>query len=89
MWYLDRFSLTPFDERYLKVPFEWMEFSYLKFMETVDPEKLRDWYLSKKTEDKKNENYEEELQSYLPEFKKAQYTEEQIEGIMQAFRDTK
>jgi len=58
-------------------------------METVDPEKLRDWYLSKKAEDKKNEIYEEELQSYMPEFQKAQYTDEQIEGIMQAFRDTK
>ncbi len=89
MWYLDRFSLTPFDERYLKVPYEWMEFSYLKFMETIDPEKLRDWYLMKKAEEKKNENYEEELQSYLPEFKKAQYTEDQIKDIMQAFRDTK
>jgi len=66
-----------------------MEFTYLKFMETVDPEKLRDWYLAKKAEDKKNEKYEKELQSYLPEFKKAQYTTEQIEGIMQAFRDTK
>lgn len=86
---MDRFSLTPFDERYLKVPYEWMEFSYLKFMETIDPEKLRDWYLSKKAEDKKNEKYEEELQSYLPEFKEAQYTDEQIEDIMQAFRDTK
>ena len=69
MWYLDRFSLTPFDERYLKVPYEWMYFTYQKFMENYNPEEIRIWYRhkkakekEKKTEDKKNKAFEKQIE---------------------------
>ena len=86
---MDRYQLTPFDDRYLKVPYEWMDFTYLRYMENPDSGLLRDFYLFKKIEAEKNADYEEELQSYIPEFKAAGYNKEQYEDIMDKFRETK
>ena len=72
---MDSKSLTPFDDRYLEVPYEWMEFSYLRFMESPSNEAYRDWYLMKKAEDKKNEAYEAELKLQVPALKDSRYTE--------------
>ena len=89
MWYMETFSLTPFEDRYLVVPYEWMEFSYLQFMENPGNEAYRDWYLMKKAEDKKNEEYEKNLKAQVPALQDSRYTETEINDIMKAFRDTK
>ncbi len=88
MWYLDHFSLTPFDERYMKIPFEFMEFSYIRFMNKPGYEDIRDDYLYKKAKDKK----EQEESEKNKEEKKAQkdqllecYSEEETANILKAF----
>lgn len=63
MWYLDRFSLTPFDERYMKVPFEFMEYSYIRFMNNYGYDEIRDAYLIHKKEEKEKEKAKEDLEA--------------------------
>lgn len=51
MWFLNNFKLTPLDERYTSLEFEWLEYSYIYFMSTPDPGKIRDIYLSEKAKE--------------------------------------
>ena len=60
---MDQFSLTPFDDRYLKIPYEYMEFKYLHYMEKPSPEMKRAWYHEKKAEEKEKKDFEEKNKS--------------------------
>jgi hypothetical protein len=86
MWYLDRFSLTPFDERYMKVPFEFMEFSYIRFMENYGYEELRDAYLLHKKEEKKKMKAKEDLEVSRGVLEES-YGKEEAEKILNHFAE--
>jgi len=86
MWYLDHFLLTPFDNRYLKVPYEFMEYSYLRFMSNPGYGTIRDSYLFHKNEDKKKEKYKKELE-YQREAVEGCYSKEEADNILNAFAD--
>lgn len=84
MWYLDHFSLTPFDERYMKVPFEFMEYSYVRFMSKPGYEDIRDDYLYKKAKEKELQKEKEEMVAQK-ELLLGSYTETETENILNAF----
>lgn len=84
MWYLDHFLLTPFDERYMNVPFEFMEYSYVRFMSKPGYEDIRDDYLYKKAKEKELQKEKEEMVAQK-ELLLDSYTEEETENILDAF----
>ena len=54
MWFLEHYLLTPFDERYLKLPFEYIEYMYLRYMTKPAYEDIRAIVLQKRRDDKEN-----------------------------------
>lgn len=53
MWYLDHYRFSPLDPRYSELPYEFIEATYVRFFCIPDPEKIRDFLVKKKAEDKK------------------------------------
>ena len=85
MWYLSQFSMTPFEERYMKVPYEFMEYSYLRFMNNLSFEDIRDDYLFKKSKDKEFEKNKEEMKSQKKQLLDGGWDEEKAENILNTF----
>jgi hypothetical protein len=84
-WYLTIKCLTPFDDRYLSVPYEWMEFEFLRYMNNPGYDVIRDLYLKSKYKSDQEKEYEEELEDQR-DLIEGTYTKEQI---MKAFRDAR
>ncbi|MDC7221544.1 MAG: hypothetical protein PQJ59_16540 [Spirochaetales bacterium] len=57
---MNHFKLTPFDERYQALPFEWLEWSYVDFMNTPDPARLRDCVVKDKMSEP-DDDFKDEL----------------------------
>ncbi len=87
MWYLDKFSLSPFDERYIDLPFEWMEFSYHRYMNNYGYDVIRNYNVRTISEAKKNQKEKEELESQLTTY--GSFDDAQTADIMKAFKDAK
>lgn len=86
MWYLGHFSLTPFDEKYTKIPFEFLEYSYVRFMSKYGDEDIRDDYLHHKREEKKKQKAKEELEAQRGQLEDC-YSKEETDKILSAFAD--
>ena len=84
MWYLDHNSLTPFDERYMKIPFEFLEYSYVRFMSKPGYEDIRNDILYKKAKKEELEKEKEELVAQKDQLLDC-YTEEETDNILNAF----
>jgi len=85
---MDRYSLTPFDKRYLKLPYEWMEYSYLRFMSKNGFEEIRDYHLKTMFEAEKNKKYDEELKEQMEQYGDG-FSPAMMEDVMKAFKDAK
>lgn len=86
---MDQFSLTPFDERYLSVPYEWMEYKFFRFMNNPGYEIIRDIYLKNKTERIEKERSDKLTEESLSILEDSTYTKEEQDKILQAFKDAK
>lgn len=85
---MDRYQLLPFDDRYRDTPYEWMEHSYIRFMENRDWNEIRDSYLIARYEEDKKARVESDLQESLPDLKRSGYTEEDISEIMDVLKES-
>lgn len=79
-WFMSTYLLTPFDDRYLRTPFEWMEFMFLNFMNSPPYETIRSIYQRNKFESKKLD--ESGAKEQLAD---GGYSDEDTEKIMKAF----
>ena len=84
---MDHFKLTPFETRYLKTPYEWMEFSYLKSMNSLSEEEVRERNITnriaeikKKVEKERTEKEDEVILDQLS----STYTDEERDNILKA-----
>ena len=87
MWYLETKSLTPFDERYLRVPFEFMEYSYQRYMSQHSYEDIRTYLIKTKIQEEKKRQIEEEISKTKPiaeEQLSENYDSETVKKIMDA-----
>ncbi len=85
MWYLESKSLTPFDERYLKVPYEFMEYSFLRYMKNHSYETIRDFNVKNIVEEKKAEELEEINKPGVKQLEDS-YDAETVKAIMTAIQ---
>jgi hypothetical protein len=87
MWYLDHYSLSPLDDRYRDLPYEFLEFAYVRYYSLPDPGKVRDYLVMKKDQEKREEStvkaVEENLEAY------SDFDEETKNMILNQFRGKK
>lgn len=85
---METFSLTPFDERYMAVPYEWMEFSFLRFMYNPGDDFKRDQFLIRRNMAEQEKAYEAEFDKFIPENTFFGSEEKRLE-VLEHFRKTK
>jgi len=87
MWYLDRFSLTPYDDRYLKLSFEWMEYSYHRYMNNIDYGTIRNFHIKSKIEKRKKDSEKKELETQLSTY--GNFSPVEMKDVLKAFEEAK
>jgi len=80
---MEKYSLLPFDSRYIETPFEWMEFSFLRYMNKPDPDLVRDYYLDKKYKEKESEKDIEFVTDQLDQY--SDFDDEKRKMILETF----
>ena len=85
---MDSKSLTPFDDRYLAVPYEWMEFSFLRFMYNHGDDYKRDQFLIRKDMAEQEKAYDAEFNKFVPENTYFGSEERRLD-VLEHFRKTK
>ena len=85
MWYLESKSLTPFDERYLKVPYQFMEYSFLRYMQNHSYEAMRDFNVNNIVKEKKAEELKEMNKPGVKQLEDS-YDAETVNAIMTAIQ---
>jgi hypothetical protein len=81
---MEKYVLTPFDERYLKTPFEWMEFMYTRFWENLDYGDLKNVYLRDKFKKERDRETDEGIMNTLEKY--SDFTPAEMEDVLEAFR---
>jgi len=62
LWAIDNFKVLPTDERYLSMPFEWLEYLFLNYINNYGYDDRRDFYLKELYKSEQRQKYEKEVE---------------------------
>ena len=83
-WYLDKTNLSPLDPHYYNLPYEYIEYSYVRFFSKPDPYKIRDIIVRNKHEDKANEESDRRTKENLEQY--SGFDPEMMEKVFEEFK---
>jgi hypothetical protein len=84
-WYLDRFRLTPFDEKYIVIPFEWLEYSYQRYFNFASYSDIRNYAIKEKALEEATKAEQDELEDQLTKY--SSYDKETMDKVMLAMKE--